>query len=183
MEYTTCSFLTASRRSRLIAILPATEIAIYSITFVVAEFGHSSRYFHVNSFDSQDSIKLALHVDSLRLLCIPTISYASALRNSHYATRDKGCIQLHFIAIQFLSTSRHELAQSVFNVVWFFSFAALMQSMCIECGFDAHVMPGVDAPTVNYHGRVFRSNSFSQLKSGRSYLYIEARNKPKQCGK
>ena len=60
-----------SRRHKLIAIQPATEVVMYSILSIVANFYHSSRYFHVNIFVLHYSVKLALHVCSLRLLCIP----------------------------------------------------------------------------------------------------------------
>ena len=73
------SFLMASRRRRLIAILLAVEIAMYIIILIVAKFGDSSGYFHVNSFVLHYS-KLDLHVCSLCLLHIPTSSHTFTLR-------------------------------------------------------------------------------------------------------
>ena len=68
-----------SRKRRLIAILPAYEIAVSCIISIVAKFGHSSEYFHVNSSVSHYS-NLALHVHSLRLPCIPTTNHTFTLR-------------------------------------------------------------------------------------------------------
>ena len=52
---------------------------MYSIIPIVVKFGNSSRHFHVNNFVLHYSITLALHICSLRLLCIPVTSYASTL--------------------------------------------------------------------------------------------------------
>ena len=106
------SFLRAIRRCRLIAIQPAIEIAMYSFISIVAKFGHSSRYFHVNSFVSHYSLsswlcKSAAFVPSLS----KSLAMLPRIENSHYATCDKGCIQVHSIPIDFQSTSRRELVQ------------------------------------------------------------------------
>ena len=73
-------FRASSRRRRLIAVLPAIEIAMYSVILIVAKFDHSSGYLHVNSFVSHYSVMFALLVRSLRHHHILITSYSSALR-------------------------------------------------------------------------------------------------------
>ena len=69
----------ACRRRRLIAILPAIEIAMKSIISIEASFSHFRWYFQLNSFVLHYS-RLPLHVCSLCLLCIPSTSHTFALQ-------------------------------------------------------------------------------------------------------
>ena len=140
------SFLRASRRCRLIVILPAVEIAMYSIISIVAKFGHSSGYCHVNSFVWHYAAKLALHIRSLHLLRIATTSDVSMLQK---LTLCNSWWRLHpttFHPIHFQSTSRRKMAQCTFNPVRFFLFAVQTRSVWIECTFNAHPMPSADVP-------------------------------------
>ena len=129
----------ASRRCRLIAILPAIETAMYSIFLIIAKFGHSSGYFHINSFVLCYFVKLGLHVRSLRLLHIPTISYAFVLLK----------FTLCNMWQRSFPTTFHSNPLSIHIQMWIgsirFGFSHL-QCVGNQCGFDTHPMPSADTP-------------------------------------
>ena len=119
---------------------------MYSIISIVAKFDQSSRYFHVTSFVLHYSIKLALHICSLRLLHIQTTSYACVLWKFTLCNMWRRPFPTTFHSNPLSIHTRRELAQCAFNPVWFFSFAVQTQSVRIECEFDTHPMPSADAP-------------------------------------
>ena len=96
------SFLGASRRCRLTAILPAIEIAMYTNIWIMV-MCHTTPSSWLRTFTAFIS------------LVSQPLAMSSCYGNSCYRTYDKGLVQLHSFPTHLQSTSSRELAQCAFN--------------------------------------------------------------------